>query len=60
MTGSNSVIVEETRSAEALPNHVGENVRNVLLEMEAEEHAHSLDKEEVAIVIGNWRSDREG
>ena len=35
-------------------------MRNVLLEMEAEEHAHSLDKEEVAIVIGNWRSDREG
>ena len=33
VTGSDSVIVEETRSAEALPDHVGEDVRNVLPEM---------------------------
>ena len=30
VTGSDSVIVEEARSVEALPNHVGEDVRNVL------------------------------
>ena len=33
VTGSNSVIVEEARSVEALPGHVGEDVRNVLPEM---------------------------
>ena len=48
-TGSDSVIVEEARSVEALPNHVGEDVRNVLPEMEPEEQAD-----------GNSRSDREG
>ena len=36
VTGSDSVIVEETRSVEALPDQVGEDVRNVLLEMGAE------------------------
>ena len=51
VTGSNSVIVEEARSVEALPDQVGEDVRNVLLEMGAEEQADSLDEEEVAIVI---------
>ena len=51
LTGSDSVIVEETRSFKALPDHVGEDVRNVLLEMRAEEHAHSLDEREVAIVM---------
>ena len=51
VTGSESVIVEEARSVEALPNHVGEDVRNVLLEMGAEEQADSLDEEEVAIVM---------
>ena len=51
VTGSNSVIVEESRSVEALPVHVGEDVRNVLLEMGAEEQADSLDEEEVAIVM---------
>ena len=51
VTGSNSVIVEEARSVEALPDHVGEDVRNVLPEMGAEEQADSLDEEEVAIVI---------
>ena len=37
VTGSDSVIVEEARSIEALPDQVGEDVRNVLLEMGAEE-----------------------
>ena len=36
-TGSDSVIVEEARSVQALPNHVGEDMRNVLPEMEVEE-----------------------
>ena len=51
VTGSNSVIVEEARSVEALPGHVGEDMRNVLPEMGAEEQAHSLDEEELAIVM---------
>ena len=51
VTGSDSVIVEEAGSIEALPGQVGEDIRNVLLEMGAEEHANSLDEEEVAIVI---------
>ena len=51
VTGSDSVIVEEARSLEALPDHVGEDVRNVLPEMGAEEQADSLDEEEVAIVM---------
>ena len=44
VTGSDSVIVEEARSVEALPDHVGEN-------MEVEEQADSLDEEEVVIVM---------
>ena len=51
VTGSDSVIVEEARSVDALPDHVGEDVRNVLPEMGAEEQADSLDEEEVAIVV---------
>ena len=51
VTGSNSVIVEEARSVEALPGHVGEDMRNVLPEMGAEEQAHSLDEKELAIVM---------
>ena len=51
VTESNSVIVEEARSVEALPDHVGEDVRNVLPEMGAEEQAGSLDEEEVGIVM---------
>ena len=51
VTGSNSVIVEEARIVETLPDHVGEDVRNVLREMGAEEQADSLDEEEVAIVM---------
>ena len=37
VTGSNSIIVEEARSVEALPGHVGKDVRNVLPELGAEE-----------------------
>ena len=37
VTGSDSVIVEEARSVEALPDQVGKDVRNVLPKMEAEE-----------------------
>ena len=44
VTGSDSVIVEEATSVKALPYHVGEDVRNVLLEMEAEKQAGSLDE----------------
>ena len=51
VTGSNSVIVEEARSVEALPGHVGEDVRNVLQEMKAEEQADSLDEEEIVTVM---------
>ena len=51
VTGSESVIVEEARSVEALPDHVGEDVRNVLQQIGAEEQADSLDEEEVAIVM---------
>ena len=35
VTGSDSVIVAEARNVEALPNQVGEDVRNVLPEMGA-------------------------
>ena len=64
VTGSDSVIVEEAGSVEALLNHVGEDVRNVLPEMGAEEQADSLDEEQVAIVmeiaevIGRGRKDK--
>ena len=51
LTGSDSAIVEEERSGEALPDHVGEDVRNVLPELAAEEQADSLDEEEVAIEV---------
>ena len=51
VTGSDSVIVEEARNVETLPDHVGEDVRNVLPETGAEEKADSLDEEEVAIVL---------
>ena len=42
VTGSDSVIVEEVRSVEALPDHVREDVRNVLPEMGTEEQTDSL------------------
>ena len=51
VTGSNSDIVEEARSVDALPGHVGEEVRNVLLEIGAEEQADSLDEEKAATVM---------
>ena len=51
VTVSDSVIVAEARSVEALPDQVGEDVRNVLPEMVAEEQADSLDEEEVAIFV---------
>ena len=47
VTGSDSVIAAEARSSEVLPDHVGEDRRNVLPEMGAEEQADSLDEEEV-------------
>ena len=50
VTGSDSVIVGEVRSVEALPDHAGEDVRNALPEMGAKEQAHSLDEEKVAII----------
>ena len=51
VTGRDSIIVEEARSVEALPDHAGQDVRNVLPEMGVEEQADSLDEEEVAIVM---------
>ena len=48
---SDSVIVAEARSVQALPDQAGEDVRNVLSEVGAEEQADSLDEEEVAIVM---------
>ena len=51
VTGGDSVIVEEAKSVEVLPDHVEEDVRNVLPEMGSEEQADSLDKEEVAVVM---------
>ena len=49
VTGTDSVIIEEAKSVEALPDHVGEAVRNNLPEMGAEKQAHSLDEEKVVI-----------
>ena len=51
VTGSGSVIVEEARRDEALPNHIGGDVRNALSKMGAEEQADSLDEEQGAIVM---------
>ena len=56
VTGSDSVIVEEARSVETLPDHVGEDVRKTLQEMGAEEQADSLDG---CHCYGNCRSDRQ-
>ena len=50
VTGSDSVTAAEA-SAEAFPDQVGEDERNVLPEMGAEEQADSLDEEKVAIVM---------
>ena len=43
--------MEEARSVEALPDNVGEDVRNVSLEMGAEQQDDILDEEEVVIVM---------
>ena len=51
VTGSDSAIAAQARSSEALPDQVGEDRRNFLPEMGAEEQADSLDEEEVAIVM---------
>ena len=51
VTRSDSVIEEEEGSVEALPDHVIEDVRNVLPEMVAEEQADSPEEEEVAFVV---------
>ena len=51
VSGSDTVTVEEARSVETLPDQVGEDVRNALPEMGAEEQADSLDVEEVVIVM---------
>ena len=42
VTGSDSVIVEEGRSVEALPDHVGEDVRNAQPEMRGEKQANEV------------------
>ena len=59
ITVSDSVIVENARSFEVLPDHVGEDVRNVLPEIGAEEQADSLH-ERGCHCYGNCRSDRKG
>ena len=46
VTASDSVVAE-ARSVEALPDHIGEDVTNVLPEMGGEEQAGGLDEEEV-------------
>ena len=51
VTGSYSVIVEEARSVKVLPDHVGEDVRNILPEIESEEQADSLDEKVIATVM---------
>ena len=48
--GSDSFIVEEARSVETLSDHVGEDVRNVLPEMGAEEQPGSLDEMEISLL----------
>ena len=51
VTGGDNVIAAEARSSEALPDQVGEDRKNVLPEMGAEEQADSLDEEEIATVM---------
>ena len=50
VTGSGSTTVEEARTVEDLPDHVGD-VRNLLPEMGAVEQAESLDEEGIAIFM---------
>ena len=49
VTGSDSVMVEEARIVQTLPNQVGDEVRNLLPEMGAKEQDDSLNEEEVSI-----------
>ena len=63
VAGSDSVTIEETRTVEALPDHVGEDVRNILPETGAEVQADSLDEEvatvmEIAEVTERGRKDK--
>ena len=51
VTESDSVIAAEARRVEALPDQVGEERRNVLPEMEADEQADSVDEQLVTIVM---------
>ena len=50
VTGSDSVTAKDARSVEILPDHVGEDERNVLPEMGAEEQADSLDEERLSLL----------
>ena len=43
-SGSDSVIVQGARSVEVVPDHVGEDLRNVLPEIGAEKQTDSLDE----------------
>ena len=47
VTESDIVLVEEAKSVEALPDHAGEDVRNLLPEMGAQEQTDSLDEQDV-------------
>ena len=51
VTGSDSLIVEEARSVQALPDHIGEDVRNALPKMGEEEQADSPHEEEIATAM---------
>ena len=51
VTGSDSVIAAEAKNTEALPDLAGQDRKNVLPEMGAEEQADSLDEAGLAIVI---------
>ena len=50
VTRSDSVIAADTRSVEALPDQVGEDVRSVLPEMGPEEQTNSLDEERLPLL----------
>ena len=61
--GSDSVVAAQARSSETMPDQVGEDRRNVLPEMGAEEQADSLEEEvatvmEIAEVIEKGRKDK--
>ena len=50
VTRSDSVIAADTRSVEALPDQVAEDVRSVLPEMGPEEQTNSLDEERLPLL----------